>query len=579
MIPFDFAAIPFLRDVGPAAIKDVEKSAIWYSLPGGWPLFLESDPADTLWFVRSGSLGAFRRGSDGSNEFIGHIRQGEPVGEMALVAGEPHSASVFALRDTELLALDRAAFNRLIRRHPQLMQNLARTMLFRSRQNRRRNPRSDPRVFGLLAASPSIDILKRAHLLKDALAKLGKRAVVVGPEAVTQTTSWFDEIETWNDIVLLAADLGDGGWTKLCLRQADRLWVFGRADTPPPEIILPDGSSPARQFQLVDTILVGPQDRSVVEVKGSYAKAWSSATQGQRLFHWRQDQHQDVMMLARILSGTSIGLVLGGGGARAYAHIGVVRALRETGISFDFVGGTSMGGVIAACVALGWDDGEIERRIWDSFVRDNPLNDYVLPVVAMTSGVKVDQRLLNNFGDIMIEDMPRSFYCLSTNLTLGMPKLHRSGVLRDALRASLALPGILPPVVSGDEILVDGAVLDNFPINSMIDLHRGPNIGVDVTRQRALNPAEFRKPEGFFSWMTRHGLHAAPPIAELLMRSATATLDPAKSRDKTDLLIVPDMAGIQLRDWKAFDAAVETGYRAATRAIQSAPNVLKPLLG
>lgn len=578
MTGLDLASLPFLRDAGAAALKDVEKSAIWYSLPGGWPLFQEGEPADTLWFVRSGSLGAFRRGLDGSKEFIGHIRQGEPVGEMALVAGEPHSASVFALRDTELLALDRTAFNRLIRRHPQLMQNLARTMLFRSRQNRRRNPRADPRVFSLIAASPTLDIHKRAETLKQGLAKLGKRAIVVGPEAASQTASWFDEIEAWNDIVLLAADLSDGAWLKLCLRQADRLWIFGRAETAPPESLLPDTASPARQFQLVDTILVAPQDRAAVLAKGSTAADWSAATKSQRLFHWRQDEPKDVLMLARILTGTSIGLVLGGGGARAYAHIGVVRALREAGISFDFVGGTSMGGVIAACVALDWDDGEIERRIWDSFVRNNPLNDYVLPVVAMTSGAKVDQRLATNFGDVLIEDLPRSFFCLSTNLTLGSPKLHRSGRLRDALRASIALPGILPPVVSGEDILVDGAVLDNFPINAMIDLHRGPNIGVDVTRQRALNPEEFRKPESFFSWITRHGLHAAPPIAELMMRSATASLDPAKSREKTDLLIVPDMAGIQLRDWKAFDAAVETGYRAATRAIQNIPSGLRPLL-
>jgi NTE family protein len=578
MTPKDVAAIPFLRDVGAAALKDVEKSAIWYSLPGGWPLFLEHEPADALWFVRSGSLGAFRRNADGSNEFIGHIRQGEPVGEMALVAGEAHSASVYALRDTELLALDRATFNRLIHRHPALMQNLARIMLFRSRQNRRRNPRSDPRVFGLIAASPSIDIIKRANALKDALSSLGKRAVVIGKEAVGQPSGWFDDIERSHDIVLLASDSEDGVWPKVCLRQADRLWIFGRSDTSPPQKVLPDGSSPARQFQLVDLVLVGPQDRTNHGSKGSQSSAWLAASQGQRLFHWRADHAQDVMMLARILSGSSVGLVLGGGGARAYAHIGVVRALREAGLAFDFVGGTSMGGVIAACVALGWDDGEIERHIWDGFVQSNPLNDYILPVVAMTSGKKVDQRLLAHFGDVLIEDLPRPFFCVSTNLTLGASKLHRSGLLRDALRASIALPGILPPVVSGDDILVDGAVLDNFPINAMTDLHRGPNIGVDVTRQRALKADEFRKPESFLSWITRHGLHSAPPIAELLMRSATASVDAMKSRDKTDLLILPNMEGIQLRDWKAFDAAVESGYNAAIRAIQNPPSALKPLL-
>ncbi|GIU65989.1 patatin-like phospholipase family protein [Candidatus Phycosocius spiralis] len=575
MTPKDFAGIPFLRDVGSNALKDVEKSAIWYSLPGGWPLFLEHEPAEALWFVRSGSLGAFRRNQDGSNEFIGHIRQGEPVGEMALVAGEAHSASVYALRDTELLALDRSTFNRLIHRHPPLMQNLARIMLFRSRQNRRRNPRSDPRVFGLISASSSIDIIKRAEALKDALHVLGKRAIVIGMEAVGKAASWFDDIERNYDIILLAADQEEGIWPKICLRQADRLWIFGRSDTAPPHHILPEGSSPARQFQLVDLILVGPQDRIGEMTTRSLSSAWLAASQAQRLFHWRADHIQDVMMLARILSGASVGLVLGGGGARAYAHIGVVRALRETGIAFDFVGGTSMGGVIAACVALGWDDGEIERHIWDGFVQSNPLNDYILPVVAMTSGRKVDQRLEAHFGDVLIEDLPRPFFCVSTNLTLGCSKLHRSGRLRDALRASIALPGILPPVVSGDDILVDGAVLDNFPINAMADLHRGPNIGVDVTRQRALRADEFRKPEGFLRWVSRHGIHSAPPIAELLMRSATASVDAMRSHDKTDLLILPDMQGIQLRDWKAYDAAVESGYKEAMRAIQNPPLVLK----
>lgn len=570
MLPPDFDTIPFLRDAGTAVIRDVAKDATWFSLPGGWPLFSEGEGADMLWFVRTGSLGAFRRTLDGRSEFVGHIRQGEPVGEMSLIAGEPHSASVYALRDTELFGLEKGAFNRLIRRHPNLMQNLARTILFRTRQSRRRNPRADPRVFALLSASPTIDIRARAEALKTALQKLGKRAVVLGEEAESRGASFFDEAERWNDVVLLAGEIGEGLWPRMCLRQADRIWVFGRADARPSAPLLPEDPSPARAFQLVDVILT----RLAGTRPASQASEWLDAAGATRLFPWREGQQGDIDALARILAGRSVGLVLGGGGARAYAHIGAVRALREAGVRFDFLGGTSMGAVVAACVAMGWDDAEIERRIWDGFVRSNPLDDYVLPVVAMTSGAKVDQRLAFHFGGHRIEDLERPFFAVSTNLTAGASRVHRTGDLAHALRASIALPGILPPVVDGADVLVDGAVLNNFPVEIMMDLHRGVNIGVDVTQQHALNPAEFVRPPSFLAWVFRRGLHAPPPIAELLMRAATAPVDPLRTREKADLLIVPELEGVQLRDWKAFDAAVEAGYVAATRAMQASPGFL-----
>lgn len=572
MTPEDFAQIPFLRDAGPAAIKDVIQHAVWYSLPGGWPLFEEGDPADTLWFVRTGSLGAFRRGPDNRPEFVGHVRQGEPVGEMALVAGEPHTASVHALRDTELFALSKSVFNRLVRRHPALMQNLARTMLFRMRQSRRRNPRADPRVFALLSASPTIDIRARALALKDALARIGKRAALVGEEAVERDSGWFDEIERWNDVVLLLGDVAGGTWSRMCLRQSDRIMVFGRADAVPSAPLLPEDASTARDFRLVDVVLARVGGSRPV----SQASQWLEASGAARLFQWRDGQPKDIESLARVIGGQSIGLVLAGGGARAYAHIGAVRALREAGVAFDFVGGTSMGAVVAACVAMGWDDAEIERRIWDGFVRSNPLNDYVLPVVSLTSGRKVDQRLLKHFGETRIEDLERPFFAVSTNLSAAASRVHRTGLLRHALRASIALPGILPPFVMDDQVLVDGAVLDNFPIGAMQDLHRGPNIGIDVTRQHALDPKEFIAPGNFLQWVTRHGLHAPPPIADVLIRAATASVDPSKQHDRADLLIVPDLANVALRDWKAFDAAVEAGYAAAVRALKTAPDGLKP---
>jgi NTE family protein len=569
--PALLSTIPFLRDVGNGALRDVAKSAVWYCVPSGCALFEEKEPADTIWFVISGSLTAMRRGKDGGQEFIGHIRQGEPVGEFALIAGEPHSNSVYALRDTEVLALDRPTFSRLIRRHPELMANLARTVLFRSRQNRRKNPRSEPRVYALIGASASVNMPARAQILVDALIQQGKSAIIIGSEAHERDVVWFDAVEREHDFVFLVSDTTTNAWTNLCRRRADRVWIFGRVTSAPSETLIAHTNVASQALQMVDVVLVHDAGS-----KGTlHTKDWIEAAQAHRVFHWRDGEMGSVASLVRTIATTSIGLVLGGGGARAYAHIGAIRALREAGIIVDFIGGASMGGVVGACLAMGWRDEEIERRIWNGFVRSSPLDDFLLPVVALTGGKKVNRRLQDNFGDLSIEDLPIPFFCVSSNLSQNILRIHKTGPLAHSLRASIALPGILPPVVWGDDVLVDGAVLDNFPTSTMRDMHRGPNIGIDVAQEHALDSEDFRHPLSFMAWVMRYGFKRAPPIAELLMRSATAPAHGRSAIMAPDLLILPELEGIQLRDWKAFDRAVEAGYQATKRALQAAPLSLR----
>jgi NTE family protein len=295
---------------------------------------------------------------------------------------------------------------------------------------------------------------------------------------------------------------------------------------------------------------------------------WRKACEASRLFHWRGLEDSDAARLARVIARRSIGLVLSGGGARAYAHIGVVRALRETGLPFDIVGGTSMGAIVAACVAMGWDDEEIEWRIRKAFVESNPLGDYMLPVVGLVRGRRVEHRLAEHFGETLIEDLEIPYFAVSTDLASGSPRVHDGGLLRKALRASISLPGILPPVIDGDGLLVDGAVLKNFPVDVLRDLHRGPIIGVDVARRDGIDLEDFRDPPGFFGWVAAHGLQAAPPIASLLMRAATLAVDPWEGRSGADLLIAPDMPDIDMRDWKRFEEAVAAGYEATVEALQ-----------
>lgn len=568
MLPDEAIDLPILENLGFLGRRAVRREAQWFCLPGGQCLFQRGDPADTLYFVVNGALGAFQenRQDEDRIELLGHIRPGEPVGEIALFAGEPHSASVYALRDSEIIAIPKRAFEAIVRKRPEIMGDLARMMIVRMRRSEPRS--SAPRVFALISASFSVDLKAYGNELAQAMRRTGCSVAYVDEDSGVDI-SRLDELETEHDQVLLAAPLKDDVWTHAVLRQADRIWLFGRSDARPSDPLLPDEMSPLARLRLIDVVLLHlggspPQSR---------AEDWRRAGKAARLFHWRVGDKGDVGALARTACGRSVGLVLSGGGARAYAHVGAIRALRERGFEFDFLGGTSMGGIIAAGVAMGWDDAELDRRVRKAFVETSPLNDYVLPVVSLTRGEKVDERLKEHFGEADIAEMNRPFFCVSTNLATGEPMVHRSGKLRRALRASIAIPGLLPPVTSETAVLVDGAVMKNFPADVMRGFHRGPIVGLDVGRLGAIDPADFHDPPNFFGWVLQHGLHEPPPIASLLMRAATAGREgeTLMRRDVADLLIMPTLQNIDIRDWRSYDRAVQEGYEAAMEKIDALP--------
>ncbi|MGE0828159.1 MAG: patatin-like phospholipase family protein [Hyphomonadaceae bacterium] len=574
MIP-SLAEIPFLQNATPAALAAAEGEAAWYSVPAGWPLFRQGEAADCIFFVLSGAMAAFRISPTNEQQLLGYIRPGEPVGEMGLIAREPHTGSVFAMRDSEVLRLSREGFETLIAADPTLMERIARLMLARSRAPQlHMRPRAEPKIYALIGASPTIDLKLRARTLQAALGRLGKSSVIVGEEGAGYESAWFDVLEHKHDAVFLISPIADTNWFRACIRQADRIWLLGRADARPSIPLLPqEDPSPARQFRLVDVVLL----HHGTERKAASTEEWRGACDAARLFHWRGLDDADAARLARVIAGRSIGLVLSGGGARAYAHIGVVRALREAGVPFDVVGGTSMGAIVAACAAMGWPDEEIEVRIRKAFVESNPLGDYVLPVVSLVRGKRVEDRLQEHFGEVLIEDLEVPFFAVSTNLAAGAMRVHRTGLLRQALRATIALPGILPPVVDGKHgLLVDGAVIKNFPVDVLKDIHRGQIIGVDVAQRQGIDPEDFKNPPEFLQWVARHGFQSPPPIASLLMRAATMMVDPWEGRSSADLLITPDMPNVDLRDWKKFDEAVVSGYEACVAAIKRQPDFLHP---
>ena len=547
---------------------------VWFSLPGGRTLFSAGEASEMLYLVRAGRLAAFRKDDEGSH-YLGVIKPGEPVGEMAMIAGTAHSATVVAVRDSEVLALPRRAFFAAARKDPGLMAELARLMIMRARQPASRPGTAVPRVLGFVARSEGPPIRPFIEQIETALKALKCTVAVVGSEAEQAPTEWFSTVEQRHDFVLFVAELGEDTWATLCARQVDRLIVVGRGANPPPERLAAFAGDTVHEHRMIDLILIHPAD---VE-QPSRVRRWLEAGPFARHTNVREGCETDSQRLARMLCGASVGLVLSGGGARAYAHIGAIRALREQGVPLDFIGGASMGAIIGAGVAMGWPDEEIVRRIRTAFVDSSPLADIAFPMIAMTQGKIMRQRLAQNFEDVEIEDLWLPFFCVSSNLTSGEYKVHDRGSLRMALRASAALPGIVPPLVMDGSVLVDGAVTNNLPVDVMRRWHRGAVVGVDVAEEGELKPDEIERPPSLWRWIVSGQWRRGPPIVGLLIRAATvsSTRSPEELARYADLIIAPMIDGVGVQDWKLFDPAVEAGYQATIAGLKTLKRPLTEL--
>lgn len=539
--------------------------AAWFSLPGGATLYEAGEPADRLYLVRAGRLGVFRDEEGQERQFLGVIRPGEPAGEMALLASTPHSARVVALRDTELFSLPKEVFFDAIEDDPHVMTELAQLMIRRTRMAATGRAVGDPSVFGFITLGEPIALRPLVDRIARETGRLGYAVTVIGAEATQAPTEWFSQVEHNHDFVLYVAEHDEPAWRAVVARQVDRLFRVARGDRPPPARDAAVIGAPLQAQALVDLVLIHPANAG----SPHGAEAWVDAAAPARLFHLRRNNGEDLRRLARVIAGRSVALVLSGGGARAYAHIGAIRALRERGVPIDFVGGASMGAIVAAGVAMGWDDEEMDARIRKAFVESSPLDDIALPLLAMTRGEKVRERLHAHFGDTQIADLWLPYFCISSNLTTGAYHLHRRGLLTQALRASIALPGVLPPQTEDNNVLVDGAVLKNFPADVMRAWHLGPTIGVDVTHGRSITAIDVARPESVWRWIRSGQWRKGPPIVSLLMRAATVSTgrDLALAREATDLLITPDVARVEIRDWEAYEPAVAAGYTATIAAL------------
>jgi NTE family protein len=569
-------------------------------IASGTDLFLQFEAADALYVLLSGALVVLHTANAVPGEppaaprRIGHVLAGETVGEMAMLSGKSRSATVRATRDSEVLRFKRSDFEALMATEPSAMLHIAR-VAFQRLEATLGSDRALPeqgRAFAVVPpkqarfdqphrdqTTPIASLLQEiAQKLVQALARFGSVALITQSHAQGQTSGYFHAQEQQHRYIVYVSEAPSGPWYDLCRRQADQI-LHIVAPT-----CLPDAGT--RASCTLDQLKT---ERLIVlnsgQIQPAQASAWRAelagcsdvAGQAMPVHHiCLQDAERysdDMARVARFLTGNATALVLGGGGARGFAHLGVLRALREHGLHIDCVGGTSIGAIVAAGIALQWSDEELYMRYHRSFVEKNPLRDYTVPFISLVAGRQATARLKSEYNDTLIDDLPLPYYCVSTNLTRGVLNVHRDGPLWRALRASIAIPGILPPVFHDGDVLVDGGVINNLPVDVMRHGFHGRVIGVDIAGDYAIKahveeadlPPLWRMVSDWF-----RGIRPRPSILQILLRSGmvNSASTAENNRNDTDWLIKPPVDQLELLDWKSFDRAIDIGYRHTVQLLE-----------
>lgn len=566
-----FGALP------PAIRTALARHLVPMSVEGGQTVIREGDEPDGLYLVRAGRLQA-RTGHGADRKVLGEIGRGEVVGESALLTDQRRSASVVAVRDSELLHLSVEAFESLVADHPAFLRPVTAQVVGRMLAAQQGLMSSRPvTTVAVLALHPTAIATEATHVLADALVAVLGSAVAIAHEDRPRDrpeAEWTQEVEAAHDLVVYRSGAESDDWTRRSLRQADAVVLVGDADQPSRRTAVDNlvAEHQARVDAPVELVLVHPAHRDAASGTG----AWLRERTVRRHHHVRAGHRADVARAARLVTNRGIGLVLSGGGARSMAEIGVVHAMAALGIPIDAIGGTSAGALVGGALARGWPVERVESVLRASLVESSNPVDLTMPFTSLAAGRRMTERLRDAAGEIDIEDLWIDYFCVSTNLSQNAAKVHRSGRGWRAVRASMSIPGVFPPVAEDGDVLVDGGLVDNLPVDEMRRGHEGITVvAVDVGVRRGLTAGDLPDSTVLDGWRLMidriHPRRATPKIAGILTVLARLTElggGDATARDRGDVVVRPDVEHFPMLDFSNYDRLIEAGRHEAEAVLR-----------
>ncbi|KAL2410404.1 Lysophospholipase nte1 [Exophiala dermatitidis] len=644
-----------LTSLLPRLILHIDFALEWVQVNAGQVIHHQGDESDAIYIVLNGRLRAVRELENGEMRVTGEYGQGESIGELEVMTDANRSATVHAIRDTELAKFPRSLFNSLAQEHPNITIQISRLIAQRMRalieapltengQERGKAALSDSgtsnlnlRTIAVLPVTAGVPVVEFGNRLVAALSQVGvpngvsllNNSIILshlGRHAFTRMgrlklSQYLADLEEKYGMLLYIADTNvNAPWTQTCISQADCILLVGLADGSPSigeyERFLLGMKSTARKdlvllhvdrftppgltsrwlrnrmwingghhhvqmaFRVNPEVTPHAQPRRlgsaikqrVQVIQAEIQKYTSRRIRQAPLYSADRPFKGDLHRLARRLCGKSVGLVLGGGGARGIAHVGVIQALEEAGIPIDIVGGTSIGAFMGALYARDADTVPMYGRAKKFSGRMGSMWRFALdltyPSAAYTTGHEFNRGIFKAFGNSQIEDFWLSFYCNTTNISKSRAEIHTSGYAWRYVRASMSLAGLLPPICDEGSMLLDGGYMDNLTVSHMKSLGTDLVFAVDVGSLDDDTPQQYGDTlSGFWALFNRWNPFSSTPnpptLSDIQARLAYVSSVDALERAKATpgcLYMRPPIDAYATLDFAKFDEIYEVGY-------------------
>ncbi|HLA64468.1 MAG TPA: cyclic nucleotide-binding and patatin-like phospholipase domain-containing protein, partial [Rhodothermales bacterium] len=581
---------PMLGPFDRAFLDEVETMADWLSLPRGQNLVREDEGA--VYLVVNGRVQTLRT-ENGVAKIVEEAGRGETMGELTFLHDATPGDEVRAARDSVLVAFTGEEFERLIAMRPSILRHIAR-YLGRGRGSRKgKMAGSGVTNVAIVGVEPGAPAAALAERLVAALAAFGPTLHLTAAtvdrmseeEGLAETPqgaptepallAWLEAREASHRFVVYEADPAtetDGAtpWTRRSVNQADRVLFVARAGTDPQQTKLEEALNEGADIGTHDVLVLVHPDGD--KLPSGTARWLDARPRVEEHVHVRWDRDNDVERLARTLAGQAVGVALGGGGARGFAHIGILKALEEAGIPVDAIGGTSMGAAVAAQRAMDWTPVQIQEGCRKVFVEIQPHRRFTLPIFSVVKNDEAQRCGQMLYGTTDVEDCWIPFFCISSNLSTASVYVHRRGPLAKATLASASLPAFAPPIIEGDNLLVDGGVLNNVPADVMRDLGCGTVLASEVSIEEDDTFRGDRVPspwEAVRGKLRRRAPMKFPSLLEVAMRSSMLhSISQARSvMDDADFCFHAPIDKYTMMDFPLIEEIIATGYTYGREAL------------
>ena len=554
----------------------------------GEVLIEEGAQSETLFIV---NFGRFEVRTSAGN-VAAEIGAGQLIGEMGFFSGGNRTATVVAARDSEVHAIDRVAFEALTLRHPSVQRAVTRALAKRlSRLSRIVSTivsNSSERPHVILVVPAGSDDIPAAFIeafCRSMSSRMQVRFVTSAdvsaqfgglPVNTFAIANWLADMERGHQLVICVADSTLTSWSEVALRSSDHVLLVGQTS---PEVI---NEVEARALELYPSShrrLVRLHGRRTGTTDGT--APWLKRRDVFMVHHVSLEDDADVRSLSRFLSGNAIGFVAGGGGAYGPAHIGIFKAFRESGIEFDIHGGSSVGSAMAASFSLLIEPDVVKTDMQEMFVRRGALQRLTIPRYGLLDHTVFDAELRQRYGIGDIEDAWKPYFAVATDLSTYSMHVIRRGPIWESIRASCAIPGVLPPFFDAEgRMLVDGGIVDNVPMAVMSTLKAGPNLVIDLRPPThhffrvdyAAIPGRLAVIRNMLNFLPgKKRMPNCPDPINVILRGLFSNIKETPPVEKvTDLVLRPPaFPGSSFMNWRRNAEVLEASYEWGLRTIEA----------